>query len=468
MKQSEGFRDELSTIGKDGKRVWVYPKKIAGKYFNFRQIFSYSLLAFLFLAPHIKMKGNPILLFNLLERKFIVFGKIFWPQDFYLFALSMIGAVIFVSLFTVVFGRLFCGWACPQTIFMEMVFRRIEYAIEGDWTKQKKLNKGKWDGTKIFKKVLKHSIFWLISFLIANTFLAYIIGADKLIEIQFDNPMNHLGGLTTIIVFSTVFYGVFAFLREQVCTTICPYGRLQGVLLDSKSINVAYDYKRGEGEKGRAKFRKNEDRAELGKGDCIDCKQCVHVCPTGIDIRNGTQLECVNCTACMDACDFIMESVGLEKGLIGYISEEGIETGEKGIQWNTRVFAYSGVLALILSVLVYLTITRSNYDFVITRLQGTTFNRIDKQNYSNSYNLILLNKTKDVGEISLKILEGKATIPPMTFVLEPEVETHKNFALMMSKVDYKESGNNPKIIIGIYKNGELVAKEKTLFMGPSF
>ena len=170
----------------------------------------------------------------------------------------------------------------------------------------------------------------------------------------------------------------------------------------------------------------------------------------------------------MDACDFMMESVGMEKGLIGYVSEEGIETGEKGFQWNARVFAYSGILALIFGVLVYLTITRSNYDFVITRLAGTTFNRLDKKTYSNSYNLLLLNKTKIPGHITLKIMEGAAEIPPMEFVLEPEIETHKNFALIMSKADYKKSGNNPKIIIGIYKDGELVAKEKTTFMGPAF
>jgi len=465
MAQQEEFRDAISTVDKDGKRVWVYPKKVSGKYFNYRQIFAYTLLAFLFIAPHIKIGGEQMLMFNILERKFVIFGKVFWPQDFYIFALSMIGAVIFVSLFTVVYGRLFCGWACPQTIFMEMVFRRIEYAIEGDWTKQKKLNKEPWNQKKIFKKVLKHSLFWLVSFLVANTFLAYIIGSDRLIEIQLDNPMNHLGGLIAIIIFTTVFYGVFAFLREQVCTTICPYGRLQGVLLDSQSINVAYDYKRGE---KRGKFRKNEDRKAVGKGDCIDCKQCVHVCPTGIDIRNGTQLECVNCTACMDACDFMMESVGLEKGLIGYMSEEGIETGEKGFQWNTRVFAYSAVLALILGVLVFLTVTRTNFDSVITRLEGTTFNRIDKNTYSNSYNLLLLNKTKDEGIVTLKVLEGNATIPDMEFHLEPESEIRKNFAIMMTKEDYKAAGNNPKIIIGVFKDGKLVSKQKTIFKGPNF
>ena len=245
----------------------------------------------LFSFPHIKVNGEQLLLFNIIDRKFVLFGKVFWPQDMFLFALAIIIGLIFIILFTIIFGRLFCGWVCPQTIFMEMVFRRIEYWIEGDWTHQKKLDNDPWNGTKIFKRLAKHSIFWLISFLIANTFLAYIIGSDALWAIQTDPFGTHLSGLISLIIFTTVFYLVFARLREQVCTTICPYGRLQGVLLDKDSMVVAYDHKRGE---NRGKFRKGEDRQAAGKGDCVDCDQCVHVCPTGIDIRNGTTYQMTN------------------------------------------------------------------------------------------------------------------------------------------------------------------------------
>ncbi len=461
---NEDFRESLATVDKSGKRIWLYPKKVKGKFFNYRQIVAYSLIAFLFAAPHIKIDGEPLLMFNIIERKFIIFGKIFWPQDFHLFALSMIGAAVFISLFTVVFGRLFCGWVCPQTIFMEMVFRRIEYWIEGDWTKQKKLNKQPWTKEKIFKKSLKHIIFWLISFFIANTFLAYIVGADKLWKIQTDNPLNHISGLIAIVIFTTIFYSVFAFLREQVCTTICPYGRLQGVLLDSKSINVAYDYKRGE---KRGKFRKGEDRKAAGKGDCIDCKQCVHVCPTGIDIRNGTQLECVNCTACMDACDFMMESVGLEKGLIGYISEEGIETREKGFQWNVRTIAYSIVLLLIVGVLGYLVFTRNDFESTITRLRGTTFQKLDNHKLSNTYNLSLVNKTNKEVTVTLKVLDGKAEIPPIQYDLKPQIELKKNFAIIMNEKDFDKDKGKMYITIGVYENGELIDKIRTTFIGPA-
>ena len=327
--ENEKFRDSIGTITEDGKRAWVFPKKPSGKFYEYRKYVSYFLLAFLLLSPFIKINGNQFLMFNVLERRFNIFGFPFWPQDFHLFVISMLIGVVFITLFTVAFGRIFCGWICPQTIFMEMVFRRIEYWIEGDRNKQRKLARQKWDAEKIRKKGLKTLIFIIISFVIANVFLAYLIGSDKLIQYISEGPLNNVSTLISLLIFTAVFYFVFAWFREQVCIIACPYGRLQGVLLDTKSIVVAYDHKRGEAKNGRKKFRKNEDREALGHGDCIDCLQCVHVCPTGIDIRNGTQLECVNCTACIDECDHIMESINLPKGLIRYASENEIEKKEK-------------------------------------------------------------------------------------------------------------------------------------------
>src|SRR5690606_12945541 len=223
----------------------------------------------------------------------------------------MLIVMVCIVLFTAVFGRVWCGWTCPQTIFMELIFRRIEYLIEGDWTQQRKLNEGPNTDAKAWKKLLKHSIFLLISFAISNIFLAYIIGSDALFKIMTDPLEQHIGGFISIVVFTLVFYGVFAYVREIVCTTICPYGRLQGVLLDEQSMTVAYNEKRGE---PRGKLRKGE--TDNDKGDCIDCNLCVQVCPTGIDIRNGIQMECVSCTACIDACDAVMEKIHKPKRLI--------------------------------------------------------------------------------------------------------------------------------------------------------
>lgn len=238
----------------------------------------------------------------------------------------MITFFVFIILFTVVFGRVWCGWACPQTIFMEMVFRKIEYWIEGDAAKQMKLKNMPWTAEKIFKRVLKYVIFMAISLLIAHTLMAYLIGVDKVIDIVTASPYEHWSGFLGMLFFTGIFFWVFSYFREQACIAVCPYGRLQGVLLNKDSMAVSYDFKRGE---PRGKIKKGE--IQEGQGDCIDCKLCVHVCPTGIDIRNGTQLECVNCTACMDACDEVMTKVNRPKGLIRIASYNGIVEGTKNI-----------------------------------------------------------------------------------------------------------------------------------------
>lgn len=459
---NEEFRDSISTVDESGKRVWIFAKKPKGRYYDKRKIVSYILLILLFGLPYVTIGGEPILQFNILERKFIIFGQIFWPQDLHIFALAMIIMIVFVTLFTVVFGRLFCGWICPQTIFMEMVFRRIEYWIEGDWNHQKRLKKMPWNGEKIRKKLLKHTIFWGISFLIANTFLAYIIGYKELWAIILDNPVNHVGGFIAIVIFTTIFYLVFSKMREQVCTVVCPYGRLQGVLLDERSLTVAYDYKRGE---GRAKFRKNEDRAQANKGDCIDCAQCVHVCPTGIDIRNGTQLECVNCTACIDACDHIMESVGLEKGLIGYMSKKGIEDRSKFVFTN-RVKAYSGALVVLIGILVVMLIGRSDFEATILRTRGTLFQEAEKGVISNIYDFSIVNKTNEEMPIEIKLLgdQGEVQMIGNDITMKPQGEAKGKFMILIKRADLKTRKNDLKV--GLYSNGELVEKVKTTFIAP--
>lgn len=458
----EEFRDHLSTINEKGKRVWLFPKKPKGPLFNLRKLTSYSLLVVLFALPHIKINGEPFLLLNVIERKFIIFGNIFWPQDFYLFALASILGLIFIILFTIIFGRLFCGWFCPQTIFMEMVFRRIEYWIEGDYTHQKKLNTQPWNREKIVKRISKHTIFWIISFFIANTFFAYIIGADQLWKIQSDPIGKHLGGLISIAIFTTVFYFVFARLREQVCTTICPYGRLQGVLLDQNSMVVAYDYKRGD---ERGKFKKNEDRKSAGKGDCIDCKLCVHVCPTGIDIRNGTQLECINCTACIDECNTIMEGVGLQKGLIRVVSENSIKNGT-GFQWTRRVKSYTALLILLLGILIGLLITRTDFQTTIFRQRGTTYQTNNSGFISNIFEINLTNKTRNNYIINLKLEDKEGKIELVVHNLKLKKEAHLKDRFIV-KYPFKSMKVGKKIFkVIVLGNGKEIQRVKVKFIGP--
>lgn len=459
--RNESFRDSISTIDKEGHRAWIYAQKPKGKLYNARTVTSIFYLIAFFTIPFIKINGNPLFLANIVKGKFILFSMVFWPQDFFLFGLGMLIFILFVVLFTVVFGRVFCGWACPQTIFMEMVFRRIEYWIEGDGTHQKALNKSPWNKDKIIKKISKHTIFMLVAFLIANTFLSYIIGIDELFRIVQDPISSHIGGFISIWLFTGVFYFIFAIFREQACLVVCPYGRLQGVLLDKNSIVVAYDYIRGE---LRGKFKKNETRTV---GDCIDCDQCVKVCPTGIDIRNGTQLECVNCTACIDACDHMMESVGLPKGLIRYDSENGIINKQK-LKITPRLIAYSCVLLVLIGLESFLIISRSDVDVSIIRARGLLYQeQPDSIHVSNIYNIKLENKTRTNMPVQLKLESANGEIKLIGKEgLEVAGENHAQgeFFIILDKRTIK--ARKTKLKVGIYSADKKIKTIETSFFGP--
>jgi cytochrome c oxidase accessory protein FixG len=460
----DAFRDKISTVDEKGKRVWVYPKKQFGKYFNRRQLIAYILLALLLSGPFIRINGEPLLLINIMERKFVIFGQIFWPEDIFIFALGMITFVILIIVFTVVFGRLFCGWACPQTIFMEFVFRRIEYLIDGDRNAQIQLEKMPWNTHKIFKRVLKWVVFWIISFGIANVFLAYIVGSAGLKDIIIDNPANHAGGLIAIVIFSTVFFAVYTWFREQVCTAVCPYGRLQGVLLDKHSVMVIYDHKRGE---NRAKFKKGEDRKAAGKGDCIDCNHCVHVCPTGIDIRNGTQMECINCTLCMDACDPVMESVNLKKGLIRYDSENGIQTHNPW-KLTARAKVYITLMIAMTGLLVTLLLTRSDIDTTILRVRGTSYQHVDEDTYSNIYEVTITNKTNKPHLVTFSVMSGNAIAEIIGGDLHLKAGEQVKRNLLIKMDNAQLAGPKTPVLIGIYSDQELSDTEEISFSGPGF
>jgi cytochrome c oxidase accessory protein FixG len=481
---NEQFRDKISTVDKSGKRIWIYPKKPSGKFTNYRIWLSYLFLITLFAIPFIKVNGEPLVLFNILERTFIIFGLHFSPQDFYLFAIAMLILLVFIILFTVVFGRLFCGWICPQTVFMELVYRRIEYAIDGDYNAQKKLDAAPWDTQKIIKRVSKHAIFYGIAVLISNTFLAYIIGLDQVKKIISEPISMHMSGFIAMVIFAFVFYLVFARLREQVCTTICPYGRLQGVMLDNKSLVVAYDFVRGEprGKIQKVKKADNQDASENAAiktelahlmaeqnkmGDCIDCKLCIHVCPTGIDIRNGTQLECINCTACMDACDEVMEKVKRPSGLIRIDSIEGIEKGEKKLI-NARSIAYSAVLAALVIIEVVLFSLRSDVEVLLLRTGGLLSQQNADGTVSNLYNYQMINKTSEIYQMDFKMLDPANGSFEIIGGKKPVVEKNsKAEGIVFIKIPFdKLKGGKNKIVVGVYSGGKLITKVKTTFFAP--
>lgn len=462
IKAPESFRDKVSTIDEQGKRIWIYPKKPKGPLHRARAAASILLLAFLFGAPFIKVNGQPLILLNVLERKFILFGLAFWPQDLHLFALTMIALIVFIILFTAVFGRLWCGWACPQIVFMEMVFRKIEYWIEGDAHQQRALNKAPWSAGKLVKKASKHAIFYGLSFLIGNTLLAYIIGVEELFKIITDPPGQHVAGLAAMILFSGLFYFIFAYFREQACTMVCPYGRLQGVLLDPNSIVVMYDFQRGE---PRGRIKKGAERAPLGH--CVECRLCVQVCPTGIDIRDGTQLECVNCAACIDACNEVMERVNFPKGLIRYASFNGVKSGEK-LKITPRIVGYSALLLALVGLLGFLLLTRSAVEATILRTPGVLYQEVEEGKIQNLYNIKVANKSFDRLSVHLKLLEppGEILLVGGEQLNVPEDGLAESvFFVKLPKAQLR--GVQTPLRIGVYDGERLLETVKTGFLGPA-
>lgn len=462
----DSFRDSIATIDEQGHRNYIYPQKPKGRFHRWRSILSWLLIAFLFIAPFIKVNGIQFLLFNVVERKFNIFGFPFFPQDFHIFAISLVLSVIFIILFTVIFGRIFCGWLCPQTIFMEFIFRKIEFLIDGDRPAQIKLAKQEWNFEKTWKRFLKFTVFFIVSFIISNVFLSYVVGSDRLLQYIQEGIGAHLNKFIILLVFTFVFYFIFAWFREQVCIIACPYGRLQGVLLDNNSINVAYDYVRGENKTGRAKYKKNQDREAEGYGDCIDCKQCIAVCPTGIDIRNGTQLECINCTACIDACDAIMDKIEKPRGLIKYASENMLKNNEK-FKFTPRLWFYTIVLTSVFALLIGLLIFRGSTETVMLRLPGQSY-ITDGDYISNFYEYKVINKsTNEIKDVTFKVLSHQGIIENNSSVNQSIKVQERLIGILVIKINKKDLNNQKeRIKIGLFSDGKLIETFKVNFQGP--
>lgn len=462
----DSFRNKVSSIGDEGVRNWIYPKKPSGKFYNARTVVSWFLLAFLFGAPFIKVNGHPFMLFNILERKFVFFGLVFFPQDFYLVVLGLLTCLVSIFLFSAIFGRIWCGWLCPQTVFLEMLFRKIEYFIDGDSIKAKKAANTPMTPTKLAKKIVKQVIFFALSFLIANMFLSYIIGLDALKQIVIDPPSQHIGGLAAILIFSFIFYGVFAWFREQACIVVCPYGRFQSALVDANTIVVTYDFKRGEPRGKLVKIDPLRKATEPvpARGDCVECKQCVEVCPTGIDIRNGIQLECVNCTACIDACDAVMDKIKKPRGLIRYTSLNAVRDGK--FNWLTmRVIGYGCAWLLITSLFLFFFIRRPMTEVLILRQPGTLASKQANGDTVNFYLLQIVNKHDYDVPVEVKLLtpeKGSLTMIGDISNIPKISEKSTRFILALPKDQIATSDMNVKF--GIFSNGKLLKELNTRFL----
>lgn len=449
---NQSFRDRPTNVDDTGKSKKILAKQPKGKWYNRRTWFAWFCILFLILAPIIKINGNPLMLFDIANRKFSIFGNLVWAQDTFILALIMLIVVVFIVLFTVIFGRLWCGWACPQTIFLEMIFRRIEFLFEGN--RRKKSNKEKDDFTKKILLILKHISFIIISIFFTNVFLMWFTGPEKLIEIITSPVQENKLGFLFMLAVSMFYYIVYAFLREQICIFFCPYGRLQGVLLDSKSISVIYDYKRG------------EPRGTKNEGDCIDCGQCIAVCPTGIDIKNGSQFECINCTACIDECNTVMKKIKKPENLIRFDSVNGIETGKSSIA-NFRTYAYSAVLIVLIIVFGITVSKRSSVDVSVIRMQGTMYQQTDSLHITNIYNVKIINKTNHQKKIALKLIDLQEGELQFTNDISTLAADKKSETVLLIKIPISSiKSRTTDLKIGTYENNKLITVNKINFIGP--
>ena len=460
--EHDTFRNELASVARDGRRRWIFARQPSGPLYRARTALGGLLIGFLFLAPFVSVHGQPLMLLNVLDRKFVILGTLFRPQDFHIVVILALAGLVTLMLFTVVVGRVWCGWMCPQTIFMEMLFRRIEYAIDGSAEQQVRRRQGEWTRDRAIRTVLKHAIFFALSFLIANVFLAWIIGAPLLITIVTDSPSRHIGGLVAISVFSAVFYAVFARFREQACVLACPYGRVLSALVDERTITVTYDRARGE---PRSRLVRGTHPASVG--DCIDCHRCVTVCPTGIDIRNGLQLECVACTACIDACNDVMQRVGRPAGLIRHTSAEAIRHGSRR-RITGRVAAYLMVWVLLVAAGSFLLATRPDLDLVILRQPGTLYATVAGNAVANFYTVEALNRSNRPAPFSIEVLE-----PPGATVttLGPSPEVPANGVLdlrfLLQLPSASMSGPSTAVKFAVRSNGRIVQEIDSAFLGPA-
>ena len=397
----------LSTLEQDGSRRWLYPKLSKGRLWKWRRALAYILIAVFVVLPHQRTGGKPVILLDIVRRKFVFFGHTFLPTDSLLLALLMVGVFVTIVLATAFFGRVWCGWACPQTVYMEFLFRPIDRLFEGTAGKGGK-PKRKPTG---WLALARYAVYLVLAMILAHTFLAYFVGTDALAQWVRSSPTEHPVAFLVMAVTTGAMLFHFLFFREQLCLIACPYGRFQSVMLDRQSLIVAYDTNRGEPRK-KGRHLEGED-----VGDCVDCNQCVVVCPTGIDIRNGLQLECVNCAQCIDACNNVMDRVGKPQGLIRYSSQDAL-SGKPPKWLRVRTVAYPLLLTGIVVAFLVVLSTKFAFDARVMRGRGNPFEQVSAGVITNNFLLRLRNRTDEERTYNIEVLE-----PSQAELADEESET---------------------------------------------
>jgi cytochrome c oxidase accessory protein FixG len=387
----------LSTMNRDGSRRRIRPKVSKGRYHRRRLLTAWGLILGFVLIPILKLNGKPLMLLDIGKREFTFFGATFLPTDTFLLMLLLFGIFVGIFLITAIWGRVWCGWACPQTVYMEFIYRPLEVLIEGGRSRQIQTDRTGFSG----RRLLKHLAFFVVSAFLANTFLAYFVGWDRLLGWMTSSPTEHPVAFFVMLGTTVLMFGDFGWFREQTCILACPYGRFQSVLLDRQSLIVGYDEVRGE---PRERLRKTKERTG---GDCIDCGLCVSTCPTGIDIREGgLQMECIACTQCIDACDEVMDKIGKPRGLVRYTSQSELETGARKFL-RPRLVVYSAILAVMFGTLAFSLVGKSTADVTILRGLGAPFTTLPSGEISNQIRIKIANRSGEERGYTFELVDAE-------------------------------------------------------------
>jgi len=449
--------EALTSLDAKGRRKWIYPAHVRGAFMRWRQITGYVLILVYFITPWLKVNGMQAILLQIPERRFILFGYVFWPQELFYLVFLLLGLALALFFFTALMGRLWCGWFCPQTVFMEEIFRKVEEWIEGTHTERARRDAGPMTLDKATRKVVKHGFYALFSAHVANTFIAYFVGVDNLRHWTFQSPTEHWTAFLIMAAITLVFYFDFAWFREQFCVVVCPYARFQSVLTDAHTLQVGYDLVRG------------EPRGKLGKttGDCVDCKRCVAVCPTGIDIRDGFQLECIGCSRCIDACNDIMARVDKPKGLIRYDSLARL-SGAATHWLRPRVVIYSVLLVATMVAMAVALERRPELDMSIVRPPGNPFQVLPGGEISNHFTLRLHNREDNPHEYTVKALGPtglRLVLPgnPLTVGGNNQLRSEAFVMLPQGAVASGKTG----IRFQVFRGSALLVEKHVTFLAPA-
>jgi cytochrome c oxidase accessory protein FixG len=421
----------LPTLNPDGSRRWIRPKPAYGRHWRHRRAVAYALMALFLAIPYVKVGGRPLILLDLPRREFTFGGVTFLPTDTLLLMLLLVGVVVGIFLVTALWGRVWCGWACPQTVYMEFLFRPIERLFEGGERGSRQLDA---QGRHFHpRRLAKYAVYFVLSLVLAHTFLAYFVGVEQLAQWVRRSPVEHptsflvMAGTTALIMMD------FTYFREQTCMVACPYGRWQSVLLDRQSLIVAYDTNRGE--------PRGKGRAREGLGDCVDCLACVQTCPTGIDIRDGLQMECIHCTQCADACDAVMTKIGKPTGLIRYATREALEGGQRHVL-RPRVVLYPLILAAVAGGFGWALAARQDADVTLLRGIGAPFVEQPDGRIANQVRIKITNRTRDDHAYRITLLDatGATVIAPENPLRVEAGETATTSAFVLLPADAFEAG----------------------------